>query len=100
MKVVWSPLAIERAADVAAHIAADKPGASRQWVDGLFDAAKSLARFPRRGRRVPELNRPEYRELIYGNYRVIYRVDAQRVVVLTVRHSRRLLDVTEIVSPE
>ena len=67
---------------------------------GLFDSTKSLAQFPRRGRRVPELDRPEYRELIYGRYRVVYRVDAQQVVVLTVRHGRQLLDVTGILESE
>ena len=100
MKVVWAPLAIERAAEHAAYIAADRPEASRNWVIGLFDSTKSLAQFPRRGRRVPELDRPEYRELIYGRYRVVYRVDAHQVVVLTVRHGRPRLDMTEIVESE
>ncbi|MCR4339823.1 MAG: type II toxin-antitoxin system RelE/ParE family toxin [Patescibacteria group bacterium] len=100
MRVIWAPLAIERAVEIAAYIATDRPDASREWVAGLFEAAKTLAQFPRRGRRVPELNRPEYRELIYGSYRVIYRVEAQRVAIVTIRHGRRLLDVTEIVEPE
>ena len=98
--MIWSPRAIERAAEIAACIEADRPDAARHWVEGLFKAAKSLTVFPRRGRRVPEFNRPEYRELIYGNYRMIYRVAEQRVNIVTVRHSRRLFDTTEIEESE
>lgn len=98
MKVVWSPLAIDRAAAAAAHIAADRPGAAAKWVDELFDAVSQLSRFPRRGRLVPEIHRPDIRELLFGNYRVVYRVEARRVSVLTVRHVRRLFDPGEVPS--
>ena len=59
MRVIWSPLAIERAADAAAFIAIDSPAAARRWVDGLFEAAAALSKMPERGRRVPELARAE-----------------------------------------
>ncbi len=91
MRVIWAPRALERVADIAMQIAADRPEAARRWADGLFDAAKALVDFPQRGRRVPELNRPEYREVLYGRYRGIYRVADQRVNIVTVRHGRRLL---------
>ena len=96
MRVVWSPRALERIADIANHIAEDRPDTAVRWVEGLFDAAKSLADFPHRGRRVPELNRPEYRELLYRRYRVIYRVSGQRVNIVTVRHGRQHLDSTSV----
>ncbi len=98
MRVTWAPLALERAVEIATYIAEDSPGAATTWLTGLFNATKSLAEFPERGRRVPELNRPEYREFIYGNYRVIYRVESRRIAIVTVRHGRRLLDEAEIVA--
>ena len=96
MKVIWSPLAIDRAVDQARVIAQDKPGAAERWLDGVFAATESLADFPKLGKVVPELKREDHRELGYGNYRIIYRIDARQISVLTVRHGRRLLDVTEI----
>lgn len=96
MRVIWSPRAVERVAEIADYIAADRPDAARRWVEQVFDLTKTLTEFPRRGRRVPELNRPEYRELIFGNYRVIYRVDEARVSIVTVRDGRRLFDMTEL----
>ena len=96
MRVVWTPLAIDRAAEAAAHIAKDSPAAARRWVDELFAAVATLARLPERGRRVPELPRADVRELLFGNYRVIYRLEPRRVAVLTVRHLRRRFDPDEV----
>ena len=58
-------------------------------MDGLFDVVGKLVQFPRRGRVVPEVGRPEIRELLYEGYRVVYRVDQKQVLLLTVRHQRR-----------
>ena len=96
MKVIWSPLAIDRAVEQAHVIAQDKPGAATRWLDGLFDATEALADLPRLGRKVPELKKEDHRELSYGNYRIIYRIDARQISVLTVRHKRRLLDPAEL----
>jgi plasmid stabilization system protein ParE len=93
MKVVWSPLAIERAYDAAAYIAQDKPDAALAWLDGLFHVVDRLERFPRSGRVVPELGSDEFREVIYRRaYRVIYRVEKSRVSILTVRAAAQEFD--------
>ena len=97
MRIVWSPLAIERAYEAAAHIAADKPEAALRWLDGLFEVTDRLERFPESGRLVPEIGLPEFREVVYGRaYRVIYRVEKARVAILTVRNFAQLLDLTEL----
>jgi toxin ParE1/3/4 len=89
VKVVWSPLAERRAAEAFAYIAKERPSAAVRWLDRLIDAIATLAQFPDRGRAVPELERADIRELIVAPYRVMYRRDAKRIVVLTVRHGRR-----------
>jgi toxin ParE1/3/4 len=38
MKVVWSPLALQRVREHAEYIARDRPQAAEQWVDGIFAA--------------------------------------------------------------
>ena len=55
MKIVWSPLALERVEDIARYIAEDKPDAAVKWVDGLFSTVERLADFPKSGRMVPEV---------------------------------------------
>ena len=61
----------------------------RKWIDGLLDAVSDLKTFPQKGRMVPEVGRTEIREVLYGQYRVIYRLEEKRLFILTVRHQRR-----------
>ena len=96
MKVIWSPRAVARAAEIATYIAADRPDAAAEWVDALFAAVAGLKKHPKRGRRVPEVDRPTIREVLHGRYRIIYRVDPRQIVILTVRHGRREWDLGEI----
>ncbi|MGH9341024.1 MAG: type II toxin-antitoxin system RelE/ParE family toxin [Acidobacteriota bacterium] len=74
MRIVWSPLAIQRVREAAEYIARDKPGAAQRWIRGAFETVGRLAKLPHSGRVVPELGRPDIREVIYGFYRIIYRV--------------------------
>ena len=83
MKVIWSPLAIDRAVEQARYIAKDNPGAAEKWLKGLFAAARQLERLPRMGRMVPEWENTDLRELSYGRYRIIYRIEADQVSILS-----------------
>ncbi len=96
MKIIWSPLAVERVSEIAAYIAEDNPAAAENWVDAVFTKVEGLKDFPQSGRIVPEANNKALRELIYGNYRVIYRLEEKRVSVLTIRHGKQILPVEEI----
>jgi len=46
---------------------------------------------PRSGRVVPELARDDVREVIVGNYRIVYRIEAEAIVILTVFEGHKLL---------
>ncbi|MGH9399589.1 MAG: type II toxin-antitoxin system RelE/ParE family toxin [Thermoanaerobaculia bacterium] len=96
MKVRWSPLAIDRAAEAARFIAADDPSAAARWVDELFLAVSKLERHSSLGKAVPELNRPPIRQIVYRSRRVIYRIGASALHILTVRHTRRRFDPEEV----
>ena len=98
MKVVWSPLAELRAFEAVDAIAADRPRAAAAWLDELLDRVASLGRFAKRGRVVPEIGKAAYREIFHHPYRIIYRVDATQVVVLTLRHGRREWDSAEVLT--
>ena len=87
------PLALGQVQEVVEHIKTDKPEAAQRWADDVFDLVEELARFPKLGRVVPEARREEIRELLHGDYRLIYRVDEGQISVLSVRHGyRQLLD--------
>ena len=96
MKIVWSPLALERANEIADYIAETSMEAARVWLMDIFAAVDRLKEFPESGRVVPEVKRPNIRELIFKNYRVIYRIERKQLAILTVRHSRQRLPLKEI----
>ena len=79
MKVVWSPLAELRAVEAVDAIARDRPKAAAAWLEELLSNVAGLERFAKRGRVVPEIDRPEYRQVFHSPYRIIYRVDAHQV---------------------
>lgn len=91
MKIIWSPLALERVKEIARYIAADNPRAARKWVEAVFQTVERLEGFPESGRAVPEVGRKDIREILHGHYRIIYRLEPGAVAILTVRHGRQLL---------
>ena len=58
----------------------------------VLAAVERLADFPNSGRVVPELKDPVIREILFGSYRIVYRVKGDLVELLTVYHGARLLD--------
>jgi len=64
----------------------------------MFSKVEQLESSPEIGRIVPEINNNQFRELIYGNYRIIYRIDKKQISILTVRHGKQILPINEIMS--
>ena len=95
MKVVWSPLALEKLEATAKFIALDKPSAADKWVNDVFDRTDLLGSQPELGREVPELLGSNYREVIFGSYRIIYKIEIE-IKILTLRNSRQLLGLDNI----
>lgn len=91
MKIQWSPLALERIEEIGKYIANDNLQAAMLWTEAVFDRVGQLKRFPKSGRMVPEVESPVIREIIYGNYRIIYRIEPKVIRIQTVRHLRQIL---------
>lgn len=83
---------------IQANIALDKPEAARNWATKLRIHLRSLATFPERYEVIPEPFNvdPPYRHFIYGNYRLIYRVEAKRVLVVHVAYAGRRLNLSRL----
>ena len=96
MRISWSPLAIDRALEIADYIAKDKSSAAEKWIDTVFAKVEQLKSSPEIGRIIPEINDSQFRELIYGNYRIIYRIESKQISILTIRHGRQILPINEI----
>ena len=75
-------------------IARDKPRAADKWVREITRRIRSLKSMPLRHEVIPEAEElsVDYRHIIFGNYRALYRVEGDRVLILRVIHAARLLD--------
>jgi plasmid stabilization system protein ParE len=62
------------------------------FADRVLRAPDQLVSYPRSGRIVPELGIENIREIVVGNYRVIYRIRRDDVNLLTLHHGARFLD--------
>ena len=95
LRVEWAAIAARDLGDIVEYIARGDPGAAVRVLDALEAKASSLGTLATRGRIVPELleiQLREYRELLVKPYRLIYRVEKARVVVLGVFDGRRNLE--------
>jgi plasmid stabilization system protein ParE len=88
---------VDRVSEIASYIAQDKPSAAERWIRTVFSKVENLKYSPEIGRIVPEIGNSQFRELLFGNYRIIYRVEPEQISVLTVRHGMQILPIEEIV---
>ena len=81
-------------AEIWEYIAQDKPEGATAFVLRLEEQVGTLERFPERCPPVPEneLHGADYRHVLYGNYRTIFKFVGSRVIILRVLHGARLLD--------
>ena len=100
MKVVWTEQAYARLAEIYDFVGADSPEAAERLIDKLEARANSLERFPESGRRIPELSGSELRELIEGNYRIVYRNRKDRVEVVTVFEGHQLFPIADLATED
>lgn len=96
MKIIWSPLAIDRASEIAEYIAQDNPSAAEKWINTVFSKVERIESSPEIGRVVPEIRNNRFRELIYRNYRIIYHIEKTQISILTIRHGKQILPIDEI----
>jgi addiction module RelE/StbE family toxin len=100
MNVIWTEQAWKRLLEIERFVARDDPRAAARLVEKLIDQGDALADYPERGRSLPEIPESGLRELIVGNYRIVYRRSAKAVEVLTVFEGHRLLHLDELPGAE
>ena len=60
-------------------------------VNRIIKKVDTLSKNPERGRKVPEANREEIREVFEGEYRIIYLVETKKVSILSIRNFKQIL---------
>ena len=86
MKVHWTDTAEGHLDALYAYIAQDSPEYAKSMVDRLTRRSQQIAEFPFSGRRVPEYDIDQIREVLEGPYRIIYHIKSDQIDVLAVIH--------------
>ena len=90
LPVVWTLRALSDLEAIGDYISRDSASAAERWVAMLTKTAEGSGTAPWAGRRVPELSRDDVHEFLLRSYRIVYRVNLDRVEILTVFEGHRL----------
>jgi len=93
VKIRWNEEAIPDVEEIADYIAADSIAYAVMQTELFFDRVEILKKNLRSGPVVPELNDKNVRQLVEGNYRIIYEIKSNTLIeILCVIHGMRLLE--------
>lgn len=82
--VIWSPLARGDLRSIVSYIAVGNPDAAFEVGQRIIDSSRQIEEFEESARMVPEFRNESIRELIVGSYRIIFRVEVDRIQVVRV----------------
>ena len=91
MNIKWTHSAEQLLEQIFNYIARDSKVYAYQTIDRIIRQAESLTEQPRKGRRVPEFQKEDIREVFSHPYRIIYQISGINIQILSVIHSAREL---------
>jgi addiction module RelE/StbE family toxin len=91
MKVYWTRNAIKHLTNIYEYIALNSPTYARRMVDRITQRSEQISTQPFSGRKVPEYETEDIRELIEKPYRIIYRLKQDQIDILAVIDGAQLL---------
>jgi toxin ParE1/3/4 len=92
VKVIWTARSLKDLEEIGEFISKDSFKYANLTIEKLLEVSKLIEQNLLIGRIVPEIKKKEFREIITGNYRIIYQAKKDNFAyILTVHHSSRLL---------
>jgi toxin ParE1/3/4 len=90
-KIMWRPATARQLDCIADYISIFSPAAARKIVKSIRNSVKQLEKNPFIGQREELLIKlkMDYRYIVDGNYKVIYRFDKNTVYVIAIFDTRR-----------
>ena len=90
-EIIWMEPALSDLDAVADYIALENPAAASDLVKRVITHVDQLAKHPDSSGRPPELGRSRYRQIVEPPCRVLYRFDGEKVLILHVMRTERIL---------
>ena len=92
VEIEWSSIAQNDLNKIIDYIAQDSLEYALLFYEQVREKVENLTQFPKMGRKVPELDDPNIRELILRNYRLIYQILGEKIQIVRLLHGSRILD--------
>jgi addiction module RelE/StbE family toxin len=89
--IYWSPKAIEHLRGIRDYISKDSIVYSKNVISQILQKVEAIGKSPLSGRNVPEYKQTNLRERRYGNYRIVYRVQPDKIEIAAIFHTAQLL---------
>lgn len=89
MRIVWAEPAQFDLENIREYISKDSEYYARRLIEKIFESVENLQAFPEMGRNVPEADNPDIREILLYSYRIMYRLDPDHILILSVVHGAR-----------
>ena len=91
VKIEWSKISNYDILQIYSYIYQDSVYYAIKTINGIADFVIHLETFPYMGRKIPEYNQEDKRELIYKSYRIMYKVETNKIIIHRIWHSARNL---------
>ena len=79
------------------YISRDSVYYANKTIKEIIEKTKYLSMFQYMGRKIPEYNNINFRELIYKSYRILYKVNSNIYILNIFQHSRNILNSKNII---
>jgi toxin ParE1/3/4 len=89
MKVLWTETAEGHLDAIFSYISLDSPQYAKQMIDRITLCSQQISEYLLSGRKVPEYEMDNIREILEGSYRIIYRIKSEQIDILAVIHGRQ-----------
>jgi len=87
MNVHWTNHALNQLFEIYSYISQDSKFYATKVIDDLTKTSKNLEKYSHIGRKVPEINNDNIREIIHGHYRIIYKINEKRIDIIALIHT-------------
>jgi plasmid stabilization system protein ParE len=91
MRIVWTEKAEKQLDQIFEYIASDSSLYAHRTVGQIIEETESISPHPGKGRKVPEYQQDNIREVFHHPYRIIYLLKDETIEILSVIHGARLL---------
>ena len=91
VEIRWSPLAADDLESIIRYYEKTAPKFAQNLAKKIMYIIENINQFPKLGRIVPELGNAAIREIVYRNFRIIYRLKQNILEITRIIHGSRIL---------